>query len=381
MIVCNVCNTVLTKVLYESPGEMSLTSLNTVVKYPTQVFFCHNCGHVQTPEMSDESAYYDESYNILTNSEDEDQIYIVENDKVVYRTQHQVSIMLKKLEITSDKKLLDYGCAKSSTMHELVRRDEKLQPYLFDISEKYIPFWKEFIKDGQWATYTIPDNWSLTFDIVTSFFSLEHITKLDDALQNIKRLLVSGGVLYAIIPNTQANPADLIVVDHPNHFTVPSLNRLLLRNGFTVREIDDVSHRGAYIVIAEKKQPVAQPREKLDELDKTVTQLGEFWTSAAKRVRDFEKNQPEDMRSAIYGAGFYGSFLASNLKSLSKISCFLDQNKFLQGASLMGRPVVAPTHLPSDVNVIYVALNPQHSKKIINDIDFFKNKNINFFYI
>lgn len=380
MINCNVCNENLTNKVYDTTGATSITSVCTAVEYPTEVYFCSGCGHVQTLEMPNESSYYDETYNFLAESEEEDQIYLVDQDKITYRTQHQVTVLLSKLKLSKGTRILDYGCAKSSTMLELTRRNLGITPYLFDISERYTAFWKEFIEDGKWATYNVPESWNGHFDVVTSFFSLEHISKLGDTLQNIKRVLNDMGSLYAIIPNTQTNPADLIVVDHPNHFTKQSIERMLSDNGFSLQEIDDTSHRGAYIVIAKnEKSPSSLKQDPA--LKNEISAIGEFWKSAALRIQMFEKTVAANNISAIYGAGFYGSFLASNLTSLDTVRCFIDQNKFLQGNQLMGRPIISPTNLPDEVKIVYVALNPKHSKKIIQDIACFTGKNITFFYI
>lgn len=381
MIKCNVCNENLDKKVYETLSRTSITSICTTVEYPTEVYYCTCCGHIQTLELPDELSYYDETYNFLAESEEEDQIYIVENGQAIYRTQHQVATLLSKLKLAKGVRILDYGCAKSSTMRELTRLDLSISPYLFDISERYIPYWKEFIENGKWATYQVPDSWTSQFDVVTSFFSLEHISKLGGTLQKIKRVLVEDGCLYAIVPNTQTNPADLIVVDHPNHFTRDSLEKLLFDNGFTVQEIDEHSHRGAYVVIAKNKSPVNPPAELSADLEKNITSIGNFWKSAAEKVREFEISKAMDHPSAIYGAGFYGSFLAANLNSLKQVRCFIDQNQFLQGKSIMQRLIVHPRELPSEVSVIYVALNPRHSKEIIRDIKVFSGKKIHYFYI
>lgn len=380
MIKCNVCNQSLSHKVYDTLGSTSITSVCTTVESPTEVYYCGSCGHVQTLEMPDELSYYDETYNFLAESEEEDQIYVVENGEVVYRTQHQVTTLLSKMDLSSDVRILDYGCAKSSTMRELTNRELSITPYLFDISERYTPYWKEFIEEGKWATYQVPEQWSNHFDVVTSFFSLEHISKLSDTLQSIKRVLVENGSLYAIIPNTQTNPADLIVVDHPNHFTRSSLERLLLDNGFSIQEIDDTSHRGAYVVIAKNKAPAKTPSVSNESVEKEIVTIGEFWKSAAIRVKEFEqsiKGKP----SAVYGAGFYGSFLASNLASLQSVKCFVDQNPFLEGTTLIEKPIVFPKDLPDDVAAVYVALNPKHSRKIIENIESFANRNFSYFYI
>lgn len=54
-------------------------------------------------------------------------------------------------------------------MRELTRRGLSITPYLFDISERYTSYWQEFIEDGKWATYKIPEDWNNHFNVVTSF--------------------------------------------------------------------------------------------------------------------------------------------------------------------------------------------------------------------
>lgn len=56
--------------------------------------------------------------------------------------------------------------------------------------------------------------------------------------------------------------------------------------------------------------------------------MGDFWKDAALRVKNFEKNEAKGLVCAIYGAGFYGSFLASNLNEFDSVKYFLDQNPF-----------------------------------------------------
>jgi SAM-dependent methyltransferase len=331
--------------------------------------------------MPNELNYYDQNYNFLADSEDEDQIYLVENGKPVYRTGHQVETLISKLNLDEKSKILDYGCAKSSTMRALVSKNLGITPYLYDVSEKYVKFWKEFICDDRWATYEIPLDWAGKFDIVTTFFSLEHITNLKDTFGNLKKVLRHDGFLYAIVPNALTNPADLIVVDHPNHFTRASLERLLFDNGFSIVEIDDYSHRGAFVVVAKNVLFDNKPRQDLGQLENEVRDIGYFWESSALRIKEYEKNEARSKVSAIYGAGFYGTFIASNLSNFKIITNFLDQNPHLQGKKLLGLEIVSPKNVSEEVELVYVGLNPQFSKKIIRDIDSLKYKNYHYFYI
>ena len=140
-------------------------------------------------------------------------------------------------------------------------------------------------------------------------------------------------------------------------------------------------HNGAYIVIAENTLISKQKLSKDRTLKKKILRLGKFWSSTAKRIRKFEKKLPNTSKSVIYGAGFYGTFLASSLINHKKIICFLDQNKFLKGRTMLGKPIIFPSKLPKCIDTIYVALNPKNSRKVIKSSKFFTSKKFKFFYI
>jgi SAM-dependent methyltransferase len=382
---CNVCGTPLSNKLYDSRGALSLTSLCTVHDGRTEVYACNCCAHLQSKAIADIDAYYDDSYNILVNSEEEDQIYEVVAGRKVFRTDHQVKVLRDKLDLTTGTRILDYGCAKSATMRALTSQIPGLEVHLFDVSDRYRPFWDKFIARERGATFELPAHWQGRFDAVTSFFSLEHMAQPQDALRKIARLLRTGGTFYGIVPNVLANTADLIVADHVNHFTQPSLARLLRANGFDVQEISDIVHRGALVFVAHKLgQPAEPPPAKQHEAQAIVDQarrIADFWQQAGARVQAFEQTLPTAVPVALYGAGFYGAFITSWLRQPQRISHVIDQNVFLQGRELHGAPVIAPGDLPGDVSTVLVGLNPAHARQIVGDIDAFAGRALNCFYL
>lgn len=383
---CNVCGGPLEHRLYESGAARSLTSLCTVYDGVTQVYFCQGCGHVQSAEIADIDKYYDSEYDILVESEEEDQIYQVVDGLTVYRTEHQVRTLLDKVSFLARTRVLDYGCAKSATMRALKIGNPDIQTYLFDVSDRYIPFWNKFLPDEHWATYVIPSNWEEQFDVVTSFFSLEHMARPQDAMRQINRLLKGGGIFYGIVPNVFSNTADMIVVDHVNHFTVPSLKYLMLDVGFEIVEIDDVAHRGALNFVARKvgcsaidggmpqAQEIRSTFEKADE-------VARYWSGIGEEVQAFEESIIGVERVAIYGAGFYGAFITSCLRHPQKIACVIDQNPFLHGRTANGARVVPPADLPTDVRVVLVGLNPAYARKLIDEIQEFRSRNLEYFFL
>ena len=370
---CCVCGSPLGDALYRSPANRSLTSLCQIHPSATVVHACRVCGHLQSDPIADVDAYYDADYDILVGSEEEDQIYEVVDGKPVYRTAHQVETFLGKMALPPGANLLDYGCAKSSTIRMLCSRVPGFTPHLFDVSARYIPFWKSFVRESNWSVHAIKPEWRSHFDIVTSFFSLEHIPRPAESMREIAGLLKPGGIFYAIVPNVFTNVADFIVVDHCNHFTGTSLARLMGDAGLEVLEIDAQAHRGAYVIVARKRLPdetrrVVQDDAAIERSAVELAQIADFWRGASERIRAYEATLAQNQGVAVYGAGFYAAFISANLAHPERIACYLDQNPFLQGKSFEGRPILAPDALPAGIEQLLVGLNPAHAKRIIAEI-------------
>lgn len=111
---CNICHTKLGAPLYEASSDYALTSLCELRLGRVRIWLCPTCGHLRGEALPDTHNYYDSNYRILLDHEDEDQIYLVEGERIVYRTEHQVNTLLSKLDLPCGTRLLDYGCAKAS---------------------------------------------------------------------------------------------------------------------------------------------------------------------------------------------------------------------------------------------------------------------------
>lgn len=383
---CSVCDNRLDDLLYRSPGGRSLTSLNRIHPSSTAVYVCHDCGHLQTETIANVDTYYDTQYDILVDSEEEDQIYEAHEGKTIYRTEHQLKILLEKLQFERHVDLLDYGCAKSSTVRALCATSSNVTPHLFDVSARYIPFWQKFVHPENYAVNKTRPEWVSRFDVVTSFFSLEHIPTIAETMRDIVRVLKPGGVFYGVVPNVFSNVADFIVVDHCNHFTSTSIKWLLADAGLELQEVDEFAHRGAFVVIAKKNLGGAAvaSNDLPSEIQHTCAELSllaDFWHGAVARVRAYEAGLAEGDKTAVYGAGFYGAFISSSLAEPGRITCYLDQNPYLQGREFNGCPILAPGELPDDVKSVLVGLNPAHSRAIISSIPALVRRKLEYFYL
>lgn len=384
---CNVCGRTFGVPIYESIENGSITTMNKLIPGRTEVFFCEMCGHLQTTKLPNLDSYYASEYEVNLGSDEEDQLYKLIDGNSVYRADHQASVLESKVKFFSGCRVLDYGCAKAPTLRKIVGAHIGIEPFLFDVTDKYIPFWNRFPKRPQWSINQPNPLWRGTMDVVLSFYALEHVSDLGAALGRVRALLKDGGVFYFLVPNVFENVADFIVADHINHFSGSSLRVLLERQGFINIEVDDKIHDAAFVVTANlasgaKAAPkiVLEPTI-LGHTRKAVFDMAQYWKSAVGRIKQFEASIDFKGGLAIYGAGFYGNFIASTLRRFDRVQCFIDQNKFLHNKKINDRPILAPESLPEDVTHIFVGLNPRLAKPTIDSLKCWDGRRLQFFFL
>ncbi len=366
MDACCICGESLGAPVYESARPVSITSLCQVLDGPTRVWHCENCGHTQTAPLPALEKFYAEDYHILTASEEEDQLYTVREGQKIFRTEHQVATLLEKIEFPPNAQVLDYGCGKAATLKALRGRREDLAPHVFDVGEQYRDFWDAFVPAGNQAVNEVPAEWAGRFDAVISFFALEHVAAPREFVAEAHRLLRDGGTFYFLVPNVFANTADLVVADHVNHFSESSLQGLLADAGFAVREIDGAAHNSAWVVVAEKRNSNGMASNTNAVAD-AINEMAEYWNEFGNRVRVFEN--ASNGEAAIYGSGFYGTFIHACLERPELVACFLDQNPHRQKQTLLEKPILAPEKLPETARRLYVGLNPRIAREELSAVD------------
>lgn len=363
---CNVCDSPLGTPLYEAPPGGSLTSLCERREGQVRVWRCTCCGHLRGEPLEDERRYYQADYRILLDHDEEDQIYEVRDSRITYRTDHQVRTLLDRVSLPRGARLLDYGCAKGSMPARLLALRPDLQVHLFDVSAMYREHWARLVPDDRQAVDETPAEWRGRFDVVTSFFALEHITEPAATVRKVADLLSDRGTFYGIVPDTFGNVADLVVIDHVNHFTRASLHRLLRDAGFTSVEIEDRAHRGALVFRASRSGAPTAPPDAATEADQAA-QLAAHWRGMNQWIRDAEAAL-HDRPLAVYGSGFYGAYILTTLRDAGRVRCVLDASPFRQGKQLFGVPILAPEAMPKDVHDLLVGLNPAIARSAVAEM-------------
>lgn len=383
---CRVCEAPLGGPVYRSEHDRSLTSLCTLVEQAIEVHACGRCGHVQTSPLSDLDRYYSEVYTILVASDEEDQLYNIENGAPTFRAEHQARTLVESVTLAEGARVLDYGAAKGATLRRICVDRPDVDLHLFDVSDMYRPFWDGAVAPDRQATFDVPSHWHESFDLVVSFFVLEHLTDPSSTVAAVRDLLREGGQYYFLVPNFDVNIADLIVADHVSHFSRPSIEVLLERSGFQVEMIDAELHTGAWVVLARKgevrpiaMQDIPDAREARAIVDRAAA-LAEHWTDIVNRIKDLGQSLAGEP-TAIYGAGFYGSLIFTSLGATDDILGFVDQNPFLAGRTHLDRPVFGPDDLPAATRHICVGLNPAAARAAMASIDTWRGRALEFHYL
>jgi trans-aconitate methyltransferase len=378
---CNICQTLLDSPIYSSRSGKALTSLCQSIAGQTRVWSCGHCGHIMTEQLFDAQRYYAQDYKILLSHDEEDQIYDIKADgQIVYRSQHQLNTLLAKLNLPQAARMLDYGCAKAAMPKLILEHRADLKVHLFDVSEMYLSHWQRLLSPDRWAINTTPDQWQKSFDVITSYFALEHIDDPVTSMRKVADLLKPNGVFYGIVPDVIGNVADFIVIDHVNHFTEASLHYALSAAGFRDIEIDQDAHRGALVFIARLQDKNQSAASSVQQALEQAHELANYWIALDQTISRTQEKFA-GLPFVIYGSGFYGSYIASMLNQAGNLLCFLDASPYQQGKTVAGMPVLAPDHIPAETQLLYVGLNPAIARKVMNEASWLKGRSIQLVFL
>lgn len=384
MLNCALTGKTLQTPIYQSQGNLSITSLSQTYEGKTVVYLNEEIGHLQTKEIENIEVYYDKQYQFFNQSDEDDILYKVVDGKKIFRQEHQVNTLLSKLSFEAGMQILDYGCAKGTVMKRLSLQNPSIETYLFDVSQMYVSLWEKFLPPDHYASYKTKEDWNKKFDVVTSFFAFEHAPDPLKELRNINNLLKDGGFFYCIVPNVYENTGDFIVADHVHHYSDTSLRYLFAKAGFETIEIDASSHFGAYIAIGKKVSQESLELEinplNLANVVNAAQETANYWNALQDKICQFEQSI-NGQKASIYGAGVYGSFIATCLGNLDDIQCFIDQNPLLHNTKVMDKNIYYPDELPQDVTSIYVGVNPRIASQVIRDIVSWNGRNLSILYL
>lgn len=194
-----------------------------------ELITCQSCGFVfmeKIPSLSELSTHYSTySYN--------DQGYL---SSLTRKSYQRLLDEFEKYRKTNT--LLDVGCGRGWFLEEAKKRGWEV--YGTEYSETAVNLCRA--KGIQMVAGKLDALTFLTknFDVITSFEVIEHINNPNEELENINKLLRSGGLFYCTTPNFNSLlryylKADYNMIGYPEHlsyYTKKTLNRVVQQNGF-----------------------------------------------------------------------------------------------------------------------------------------------------
>ena len=136
----------------------------------------------------------------------------------------------QKFHLPKNFKILDFGCHAGINMKLLKKYSINKNIFGYDKYKKNSTIFEKNLiskiyKDNIFQT-------KIKFDIIISFFVLEHILDTEEYFNKIERLLTNNGILFLQVPDIENNPYDFIIYDHVFHFSKSSLINLLKKKKF-----------------------------------------------------------------------------------------------------------------------------------------------------
>ena len=92
---------------------------------------------------------------------------------ILISSEKLLKLQMMKLKFKKNSSVLDFGCGKATTLKNLLKKRNDINPFVFEVSRDYKESWDKWIPENNQATYTIPQKWYNTFDLLINDSSIE----------------------------------------------------------------------------------------------------------------------------------------------------------------------------------------------------------------
>ena len=216
------------------------------------------------------------------------------------------------------------------------------------------------------------------FDLIILGSVLEHMSNIDEVVEQIKGLLNPGGFLYICVPDGDNMGAVLnepfleFSLEHINYFTRGSMTNLLSSRGFSNVGFESllVEQYGGYALNALWKLDGTKLPIRFDRAGepKIITYIADSKTKLAQIARQVDKLVESQEEVYVWGVGSLASrLLASTKLKEANIVAFIDSNPSQQGKRVAKRKILSPTELKNKQATILIT-SYIHGLAIKNDL-------------
>jgi SAM-dependent methyltransferase len=354
---CPLCTHASSETLAVLPA--SITSESKPLEGQSELKLCPQCGHVFTWAAVDWDTYYSQQYDATLTDDGLDELVVGPDGKTQFRTDFDYGLFRR---MTGDAlhgaaRVLEFGCGRGRILSRL-KKDGFRRVWACDVSEKYRPRAAELLGAANVSIGSIPRG---PFQVICTFFVLEHDVDPLASLSALRERLSDDGTLFLMVPSWRTNLGDLACADHVHHFSIESLHMLCAAAGLGVTGVD-LSAAGT-IALTAKRAAVAGgfDNERLAEANRLATKP---FLETLARLNELPQRLAPARRVFLYGAGFYAA-LASTF--VPKVSGIYDANPRKQGLERLGHTVAAPSRITPHAHrddTLLVCINSQSAGAI-----------------
>ncbi len=245
----------------------------TVSRETFQIVECENCGfHFTNPRPAEEEiGKYYQSEEYISHSGTKkglvNRIYhLVRNYTLAKKLQLVLKFTTNSQLPTAN--LLDYGCGTGEFLNTCKKAG--LQTYGLEPEQKA----REFATNNYELNIQSPEAIKALendfFDVVTLWHVLEHIHRLKEFLEDLKRILKGRGVAIIAVPNLTSLDAKNYkefwaaydVPRHLYHFSPKDMERLFKEYGFELENVKPMIFDAFYVSMLSEKYKNAEKKHK-----------------------------------------------------------------------------------------------------------------------
>ncbi len=226
-----------------------------------EVWQCKSCGFLFTQNFPDgvDMARYYETDDYISHSNT--------NKGLVNKIYHAVrsymmnkkAVLVKNNSAEGAKTILDFGCGIGFFLNKMKKNGFEIKG--IDVSETARKYATTHFDIETFAPEKLSDFIDGSFDIITSWHSLEHVEALNEILKQFRRVLADNGTLFVAVPNAKSEDAAYYketwaaydVPRHLWHFTPPTVRILAKNAGFKVEKMLPMPFDAFYISMLSEK--------------------------------------------------------------------------------------------------------------------------------
>jgi 2-polyprenyl-3-methyl-5-hydroxy-6-metoxy-1,4-benzoquinol methylase len=223
------------KAVTSCPVCNSTASSTELEKFGTKILHCANCSLRYSGQVPNDTT---DIYS--------DELYLTESLEITHSTreyrkvrfgQERIEVLKKHMPPGKSGKLLDIGCGTGWFLE--VARDAGFEIHGQEIGKSYANWTAQYVKCPVYSVpvHEIPD--AGTYDVITLFDLIEHITDPVSFIKQCVKLLAPGGLLFILTPNFDSlaisimreHSSLVLPAEHVVYFTRQSITRLMNQCG------------------------------------------------------------------------------------------------------------------------------------------------------